>query len=265
MAAQKQDDQLERTFSSYVRIQAVVLKTYLGRWTIGRSGERGSGISVLPARYDDDDSGLYVQWLEHFCQKPLTFNRYGWALSSISEGVTRPARAGRMTSKVRRDFKIISDVLSLVSLVTSNIRGSSICSPKSLYKKTSQEILADLKAVVKTGALKIPEAPTRPTPSLLRPVCQACVKQLDLTHTPSPPRRRDKKDATKMNFSSCSDHSWIINDCYIFFPYLRVWVFLFLRTSFFSAQHVGPMVQGYSILETNKQYLKGFYFVLTND
>ena len=50
----KQDDQLERTFSSYVRIQAVVLKTYLGRWTIGRSGERGSGISVLPARYDDD-------------------------------------------------------------------------------------------------------------------------------------------------------------------------------------------------------------------
>ena len=35
--------------------QDVVLKTYLGRWTIGRSGERGSGISVLPARYDDDE------------------------------------------------------------------------------------------------------------------------------------------------------------------------------------------------------------------
>ena len=42
-AAQKQDDQHERTFSSYVRIQVVVLKTCLGRWTIGRSGERGSG------------------------------------------------------------------------------------------------------------------------------------------------------------------------------------------------------------------------------
>ena len=54
-AAQKQDDQHERTFSSYRRIQVVVLKTCLGRWTIGRSGERGSGISVLPARYDDDD------------------------------------------------------------------------------------------------------------------------------------------------------------------------------------------------------------------
>ena len=57
-AAQKQDDQHERTFSSYVRIQVVVLKTYLGRWTIGRSGERGSGISVLPARYDDDDDDI---------------------------------------------------------------------------------------------------------------------------------------------------------------------------------------------------------------
>ena len=60
MAAQKQDDQLERTFISYVRIQVVVLKTYLGRWTIGRSGERGSGISVLPARYDDDDIYIYI-------------------------------------------------------------------------------------------------------------------------------------------------------------------------------------------------------------
>ena len=60
MAPQKQDDQLERTFSSYVRIQDVVPKTYLGRWTIGRSGERGSGISVLPARYDDDDIYIYI-------------------------------------------------------------------------------------------------------------------------------------------------------------------------------------------------------------
>ena len=59
MAVQKQDDQHKHTFSSYVRIRDVVLKTYLGRWTIGRSGERGSGISVLPARYDDDDV-LYI-------------------------------------------------------------------------------------------------------------------------------------------------------------------------------------------------------------
>ena len=55
MAVQKQDDQHEHTFSSYVRIRDVVLKTCLGSWPIGRSGERGSGISVLPARHDDDD------------------------------------------------------------------------------------------------------------------------------------------------------------------------------------------------------------------
>ena len=49
MAVQKQDDQHKLTFSSYVRIRDVVLKTYLGRWTKGRNGERGSGISVVRA------------------------------------------------------------------------------------------------------------------------------------------------------------------------------------------------------------------------
>ena len=55
MAEQKQDDQLEQTYSSYVKIRDVALKTCQRRWTIGRSGERGSGISVLAARHDDDD------------------------------------------------------------------------------------------------------------------------------------------------------------------------------------------------------------------
>ena len=55
MTVQKQDDQHEHTFSNYVRIQDVVQKTFLRGWTIGKSGKRGSGISVLPARYDDDD------------------------------------------------------------------------------------------------------------------------------------------------------------------------------------------------------------------
>ena len=54
MAVQKQDDQHGHTFSNYVRIRDVVQKTCLRRWTIGKSGERGSGISVLPARHDDD-------------------------------------------------------------------------------------------------------------------------------------------------------------------------------------------------------------------
>ena len=51
----KRDDQHEHTFSNYVRIRDVVRKTCLRRWTIGKSGEKGSGISVLPARHDDDD------------------------------------------------------------------------------------------------------------------------------------------------------------------------------------------------------------------
>ena len=55
MAGQKQDDQLEHTFSSYVRIRDVTLKTFQRRWTIGRSDERASGISVLAAWHDDDD------------------------------------------------------------------------------------------------------------------------------------------------------------------------------------------------------------------
>ncbi len=55
MAKQKQDDQLEPTYSNYVKIRYVTLKTYQKRWMIGRSGERRSGISVQAARLDDDD------------------------------------------------------------------------------------------------------------------------------------------------------------------------------------------------------------------
>ena len=58
MAEQKQDDQHEHTFSNYVRIRDVVQKTCQRQWTIGKSGERGSGISVLPARHDDDDDDI---------------------------------------------------------------------------------------------------------------------------------------------------------------------------------------------------------------
>ena len=54
MVKQKQDDQLEHTYSSSVRIRDVALKTCQRRWIIGRSRERWSGISVLAARHDDD-------------------------------------------------------------------------------------------------------------------------------------------------------------------------------------------------------------------
>ena len=42
-------------YSSSVGIRDVALRTSQKRWTIGRSGERGPGISVLVARQDDDD------------------------------------------------------------------------------------------------------------------------------------------------------------------------------------------------------------------
>ena len=67
MAKQKQDDQLEHTYSSYVRIRDAARKTCQKRLTIGRSGERGSGISVLPARHEDDDDDVLRKW----CIKPL--------------------------------------------------------------------------------------------------------------------------------------------------------------------------------------------------
>ena len=46
------------------RIRDVALKTCKRWWTIGKSGERGSGIFVLAARYDDDsDEYRYTQWV----------------------------------------------------------------------------------------------------------------------------------------------------------------------------------------------------------
>ena len=103
MAAQKQGDQLERTFSSYVRIQDVVLKTYLGRWTIGRSGERGSGMSVLPARYDDDDIYIYIYIY-------IVIHRQACFVLSELFSVARQARFLKLGSKpawLKRQSKIL--------------------------------------------------------------------------------------------------------------------------------------------------------------
>ena len=51
---QRQDDQLESTYSSSVPIRDVTLKICRMQWTIGKRGERGSKISVLMGRHDDD-------------------------------------------------------------------------------------------------------------------------------------------------------------------------------------------------------------------
>ena len=63
MDVQRQDDQLEPTYSSSVPIRDVALRTYRKQLTIKRGGEIGSGISVLIARHDNDDKKLIVSYL----------------------------------------------------------------------------------------------------------------------------------------------------------------------------------------------------------
>ena len=152
-----------------------------------------------------------------------------------------------MTCKVRRDFKIITDELSRVSRQFywwHRTFGDLRFVPQNLYiRKQVRKFWKSWRQLSKQARQKVPRS--RPVlPRLLRSICQACVNSQLSPTPPSPPRGREKKNVTKMNFSSCNDHSpkWIKNDCYIFFPYLRVWVFLFLLTSFFKAQHVGPML-----------------------
>ena len=159
----------------------------------------------------------------------------------------RLARAGKMTFKFRRDFKIITDELSRVSRQfhwCHQTFGDLRFVTQNLYiRKQVKRFLQSLKATVKTGTSKVPR-PRPVLPSLLRPICQACVNSQLSSTPPLPPRGMEKKNVAKMNFSSCHDHrpKWIINDCYIFFPYLRAWVFLFLRTPFFKTQHVWSYV-----------------------
>ena len=74
IAEKKQGDHLEFTYSSSVRIRDVALRNCQKRWTIGRSGERGSGISVLVARQDDDDYTIFSRILFGFCQYYLFTN-----------------------------------------------------------------------------------------------------------------------------------------------------------------------------------------------
>ena len=72
MVKQKQDDQLEFTYSSYMKTQNVTLKTCRRRWMIGRGGERGSGISVLAARHEDDDIYIYMYISSSSCRAAST-------------------------------------------------------------------------------------------------------------------------------------------------------------------------------------------------
>ena len=55
MDEQRQDDQLEPTYSISVPIRDATLKTCRKQWTIEKGGEKGSRISVLMVWHDDDD------------------------------------------------------------------------------------------------------------------------------------------------------------------------------------------------------------------
>ena len=59
MDEQRQDDPLEPSYNSSVPIQDVALKTYGKRWMIEKGGGRGSGISMLMVRHDDE----YLDWI----------------------------------------------------------------------------------------------------------------------------------------------------------------------------------------------------------
>ena len=82
-----------RTYSSYVRIRDVALKTCQRRWMIGKSGEIGSGISVLATRDDDDDDYVSIdtqsmmlgdsQFLTYVIFKPRGFHGVGISLYTV--------------------------------------------------------------------------------------------------------------------------------------------------------------------------------------
>ena len=87
MDEQKQDDQQEHTYSSYVRIWDVAEKTCQRRWTIGKSGERGSGISVLSARHDDDGTKPFLMWVRAQDRSPAFYKIPQGSVSIPLKGV----------------------------------------------------------------------------------------------------------------------------------------------------------------------------------
>ena len=78
-SCEMQDDQLEHTYSSYVRIRDEALKTCQRWWMIGRGGDRGSGISMLAARHDGD---IYIHSCGNSC---YLFWSLKWHATSYSK------------------------------------------------------------------------------------------------------------------------------------------------------------------------------------
>ena len=92
MDEQRQNDQLEPIYNCSMPIQDVALKTSREQRMIETGGERGSGISVLAARHDDDDDNdmythiqKYLAILKIFISHPksIIFNE---KLSNVFSG-----------------------------------------------------------------------------------------------------------------------------------------------------------------------------------
>ena len=91
MDFQKQDDQLEPTYSSSVRIWDVTLRTCRKQWVIRRGGERGSGISLLIAWHNDDDdkniSSCFGSRLAECVRETQRDEVWDWYRETLSEKV----------------------------------------------------------------------------------------------------------------------------------------------------------------------------------
>ena len=166
-----------------------------------------------------------------------------------------------MTCKVRRDFKIIRDELSHVSRLFHwwhRTFGDLRFVPQNLYiRKHVRRFWESWRQLSKQARRRFQG------PHLSYPACYDLSVRRVSTASSHPHRRHHqgegrRRTQLKWTFRVATIIAqWIINDCYIFLPYLRVWVFLFLRTSFFKAQHVGPMLQCYpmSISKLSKCHL----------
>ena len=115
---EKAGGQLEYAYSSYMRIRDVALKTCQRRWTIGRSGERGSGISVLPARHDDIWKWLIGLNSELFiCSLPCQGE---WVQSALL--FTHNWRENNWIHNFPHDIRAVWNAKSLIKVLKSGQR-----------------------------------------------------------------------------------------------------------------------------------------------
>ena len=150
MANQKQDYQLEHTYSSYVMIRDVTLKTCQRRWMIGGRGERGSGMYVLATRHDDDDDDFS---LVQYCSQ----NSCLFSIHLVSVHVVHPYSSIDTTAacilSVRSDFHMTDSqsiaVHAFASLVSPG--GSSCTATYHPSRKLSKLDELDMQDTAEVG------------------------------------------------------------------------------------------------------------------